>query len=217
MHAFAIIFDMDGTLLDNNPYHLQAWKKFYEAHGRTLSDDEYLRSISGLPNSTIISRFFGGEIGTDEITRYMEEKEAHYRALYAPHIRPIDGLIAFLKKLQDEQIPAAIATSAIKVNIDFAMNALGLWNYFDAVIDTSMVSKGKPDPEIYLKCASALDRRAAQCVVIEDSLAGIKGANAAGMKVVAITTAHTAAELQPHDLAISDYNGLEPSALAELF
>ena len=110
-----------------------------------------------------------------------------------------------------------MASSATMEDIDFILNKIPIRGDFEAIIDGSRVSKGKPNPQIFLKAAEELKARPEDCVVFEDSLAGIKAANAAGMKVVGITTGHTADQLQPSGLIINDYTELTVQKLAALF
>ena len=110
-----------------------------------------------------------------------------------------------------------MATSATVEDIDFVLNKIPIRDDFEAIVNSTMVSKPKPDPQIFLKAAEELNMPPEKCVVFEDSLAGIKAANSAGMKVVAITTGHTAAELHPVNLVINDYTELNVHKLAALF
>ena len=111
----------------------------------------------------------------------------------------------------------AIASSATVGDIDFILNKIPIRQDFEVIIDGSRVSKGKPNPQIFLKAAEELKARPEDCVVFEDSIAGIKAGNAAGMKVIGITTGHTAAQLQPSSLVIDDYSTLTVQKLAALF
>jgi HAD superfamily hydrolase (TIGR01509 family) len=149
----------------------------------------------------------------DETTRrYADEKEALFRELYTD-VRPLDGLIAFLDKLLDLEIPRAIATSAPRANVDFTLAATGMEKYFPTILDDSFVSRGKPDPEIYLKSAAALEIEPGRCVVLEDSLSGVLAGNRAGCKVVGITTTHTRSELGLADCVFDNFVGLDPEKL----
>ncbi|MXV52954.1 beta-phosphoglucomutase family hydrolase [Pedobacter sp. HMF7647] len=215
--AFAVIFDMDGTLLDNNPYHYKAWVEFYKKRGYNLTEQDYLQNISGVPIRSHLNRFLGKLVEEEQIAQLSEEKESLYRKLYEPYIKPIDGLISFLKQLKETSTKTAIATSATAENMKFAMDHLNLWPWFDEIVDTTQVENGKPAPDIFLKAAEKLETAPEKCVVIEDSFAGINGANAADMKVIAITTSNTAETLVPHSLAVSNYNNLTVEKLAGLF
>jgi HAD superfamily hydrolase (TIGR01509 family) len=209
MPSFAFVFDMDGVIADSNPYHEIALRQFSERHGYQLTEDDLRTKIFGRTNKDWIPRLFGTP-DPEEITRYATEKEALYRELYAPHITPVDGLIGFLQKLKALGIPRAIATSAPRANVDFTLEKTGTREYFNVILDESFVTKGKPDPEIYLKTAEALKLPPTRCIVIEDSISGIQAATAAGCRVIGITTTHTKDEFPPVDMVIDDFNGLEP-------
>lgn len=217
MQPIAFIFDMDGVIVDSNPYHKIALRQFCEAHGHTLTETELREKIYGRTNKDWIPNLFG-DIDRDLAKKYADEKEALFREIYAPHIQAVPGLIEFLGALDRSQIPRAIATSAPRDNVDFTLNKTGARPFFRVILDESFVSKGKPDPEIYLKTASALDLPPAQCLVIEDSLSGVESAKAAGCRVIGITTTHSAEEFPPVDLVIGDFRGLDPrSVISSLF
>lgn len=154
------------------------------------------------------------ETGLKEL---LKEKEEFYRKEYAPYLVAINGLETFLTELKNDGIKMAMATSATVEDIDFILNKIPIRNDFDEIVNSSMVSKPKPNPQIFLKAAELLNTAPSNCVVFEDSLAGIKAANDAGMKVVAITTGHKAEDLYPVDLVINDYTQLTAQKLAALF
>lgn len=202
----AIIFDLDGTLIDNNTFHIEAWKAFYEKKGLLFSMDVYKDQINGRINNDIFRIIMGDYITQPEIDAYGAEKEALYRELYAAHIAPINGLLGFLDNVQEADIPMGIATSGIIPNIEFMFSHISIRDYFGAVIDGEMITKGKPDPEIFLKAAAALSVDPQQCIAFEDSLAGIRSAKAAGMYVVGLSTTHTKEDLiTDADWVMPDY------------
>jgi beta-phosphoglucomutase len=216
--SFAAIFDMDGTLIDNTPYHYKSWQMLYKKYGKgDVSKETYYGEISGVPVLETIRRVFGDGRSEDELKALLNEKEAFYRKSYAPYIRPINGLENFLAELKNAGIKIAMGTSATQEDINFVFNHIAIRDYFDVIINSTMVTKPKPDPQVYLKAAEKINMPPARCVVFEDSLAGIKSANSAGMKVVGITTGHTAAELQPVNLVIDDYTELTVQKIAALF
>jgi len=181
-----------------------------------LEQSTYKTSISGVP---IIETLRGLFPDADEATLkgYLNEKETYYREIYAPFLRPINGLENFLSELKGAGVKMAMASSATMEDINFILNKIPIRDDFEAIIDGSRVTKGKPNPQIFLKAAEELNADPSNCVVFEDSLAGIKAANAAGMKVVGITTGHAAAQLQPSNLVIDDYSTLTVQQLAALF
>ena len=164
-----------------------------------------------------LKRIFGADHDEASLKELLREKEEFYRQEYAPHLVAIKGLENFLAELKSNGVKMAMATSATVEDIDFILNKVPIRDDFNEIVNSSMVIRPKPDPQIFLKAAELLDVPPERCVVFEDSLAGIKAANAAGMKVVGITTGHPASDLYPVNLVIDDYTTLKPSDLAALF
>lgn len=210
--TYAFIFDMDGVLIDSNPTHKIALQRFCREHGFELSEQQLREKIYGRTNRDWLLNLFG-DLPEETVRRYAEEKEALFRELYTD-IKPLDGLLSFLKKMDEAGIPRAIATSAPRANVDFTLEHTGIGPYFQTILDDSFVSKGKPDPEIYLKSAAALGLDPGNCVVFEDSLSGVKAGKAAGCKVVGLTTTHTNEELSETDFNIDSFN-IEPKSILE--
>lgn len=218
-HLEAVIFDMDGTLIDNTPYHYKSWQIIFKKYGKgTLSKERYYTEISGVPILETMRKLFGDERDEAGLRDLLNEKEETYRREYLPCVKPVTGLENFLANLKGEGIKLAMATSATVEDIDFIFQHVPIKQYFDAVIDSTRVSKPKPNPQIFLKAAEELGTDYQRCVVFEDSLAGIKAATSAGMKVVGITTAHPAEDLRRKvDLVINDYADVTVQQLAALF
>ena len=194
----AVIFDMDGVLVDTNPHHRAAWREYYQRNGKTLSDDDFVQHVSGRHNSDIVAHLFANQTLTaDKVLRLGNEKEALFRELYRPVITPIAGLVDFLKVLKAAGIRTAVATSAPVENLDFVVDALGVRSYFDALLNESMVSRPKPDPEIYQKAMAMLGVDPTESIIFEDSMTGIQAAKASGAYVIGMATTQSPAELQP--------------------
>jgi HAD superfamily hydrolase (TIGR01509 family) len=157
----------------------------------------------------------GREMSQSEIRELGGQKEQAYRELYAPDIRPVLGLPHFLEELEKRRIPHAVATSAPTPNVDFTMERTGLRRYFPIIIDDTMVSKGKPDPEVYLTAAKTLNMPPDRCVVFEDAILGIQAGKNAGMKVVGLATTHSREELEAEntDYVMDDFAGLSMEKL----
>jgi len=205
-HAF--IFDMDGVLVDSNPTHKIALRQFCKKHGYDLSEKDLREKIYGRTNRDWLLNLFGN-LSDETVRAYAEEKEALFRELYVD-IRPLEGLHSFLQKLEMAGIPKAIATSAPRANVDFTVSRTNIEHFFPVVLDDSFVTKGKPDPQIYLKSAEALGIDPGKCVVFEDSISGVAAAKRAGCKVVGVTTTHTREELNETDLNIDNFESLTP-------
>jgi beta-phosphoglucomutase len=213
----AFIFDMDGVIIDSNPFHKISLKQFCKKYGHDLSDEQLLQRIYGRTNRDWLTNVFG-KLDDTQLKKYADEKEALFREIYQNDIKPVEGLISFLEKLDEQKVTRAIATSAPRANVDFTLSKTKTEKYFKTILDESFVTKGKPNPEIYIKTAAALRFEPSQCIVFEDSLSGVKSAKAAGCKVVGITTTHTPEELFETDLVIENFKGLDPKVLiASLF
>jgi beta-phosphoglucomutase len=219
-HAtFAAIFDMDGTLIDNTPFHFKAWQQLFKKRNLPeLSRETYLTGISGVPIINTIKKFFGEDLDEAEQKALVKEKQQLYQDAFKPYLRPINGLENFLTELKDAGVKIALATSSNMDDVDFIFGTIPIRQYFDAIIIGSMVSQPKPSPQIFLKAAEQLGARPEMCVVFEDSLSGLKAGNNAGMKVVGITTAHPAQTITNlANLVINDYADVTPQKLAALF
>ncbi|HEY0246441.1 MAG TPA: HAD family phosphatase [Mucilaginibacter sp.] len=216
--TFAAIFDMDGTLVNNTPYHFKSWQAIFKKYNKgILTLDTYHHDISGIPIMDTMKRLFGNDHDEAGLKALLKEKEGLYKSLYAPFAAPVNGLENFLTNLKNAGIKMAIASSATVDDINFILSHVPIRDDFNVIIDGSRVTKSKPNPQIFLKAAEELNARPEDCVVFEDSIAGIKAANGAGMKVVGITTGNTADKLQPSNLVITDYTDLSLQKLTALF
>jgi beta-phosphoglucomutase family hydrolase len=208
MSLKAVLFDMDGVIVDNLPYHVEAWLLFCERNGIPLTKEVFYKELNGMNSKDTFEWFYKKEMTRSEVEVLEEEKELLYREFYAEHRKPAKGLLTFLHDLRSRGIKTALATSAGPGNIDFIVDGLGIRDQFDAIIGGAEVTKGKPDPEIYVKAAALVGVSPADCIVIEDSLQGIASGQAAGAKVVGITTSHTADELAHTDFCAPDFTDL---------
>lgn len=216
---FAAIFDMDGTLIDNTPFHFKAWQQLFKKHNlHELSNETYLTEISGVPILNTVKKFFGDDVDEAGQRALVKEKQQLYQAAFLPYLRPINGLENFLAELKGAEVKIALATSSDISDVDFIFETIPIRQYFDALITGGMVSQPKPSPQIFLKAAEQLGARPERCVVFEDSLSGLKAGNNAGMKVVGITTAHPAQTITSlANLVINDYADVTPQKLTALF
>lgn len=200
-----VIFDMDGVVVDNHKFHFEAWMEFSRRHKFNLNAEIYRDQYNGKTNRDLFQMIFG-EISEQKIQEYTEEKEGLYQKLYKDEMVAHKGLIDFLDYLKMHKHKIALGTSAPTSNVDFVMDGLFLRKHFDVIVDGTMVSQGKPHPEIYLKACSLLDLEPSDCFVFEDSLAGLESGKRAGCKIVGVATSHEAFELKPMtDLIIHDF------------
>lgn len=183
----AVIFDMDGTLVNNMNFHQQAWIDFLKTYNVSITEEEFHEKNHGTITE-VVPRFFSKKLSFEEIIRLGQEKEQLYRDLYRPYLKPIDGLLDFLAKLKKANTRIGLATAGDIPNIDFTIDGLGIRHYFSAITGSEEVKRGKPDPEVYLLTASKMNIDPANCLVVEDTISGIKAGLAAGMQVMAVTT-----------------------------
>lgn len=209
---------MDGVLVDNANFHINAWLQFSARHGRPITKDQYLDNINGRVSADAMAYVFGRPVVADELSTFTEEKEGIYRELYGPHLRPTPGLRPFLGALKAENVRLAVGTSAPVSNVNFTLDGLSLRPYFHAIVDAGMIRQGKPNPEIYLTAAERVGIDPARCVVVEDALAGIEAGLRAGMTVVALATTHTREELERSgaNLIVADFTELTVDAVRAL-
>jgi beta-phosphoglucomutase family hydrolase len=211
----AFIFDMDGTLLDNMRFHTSAWMETIEALGQPAVDPaEWEQRTSGVPNRTIFAEMLG--VHTDHVTTWVDRKEAAYRRLSSGLLEPLGGLHRFLTEALHGGIDLAMATGAGQANIDFNLEALDLTDFFPVIVGADDVSRGKPDPEVFLTAAQLLGLPPERCVVFEDAPLGIEAARRAGMKVVAFTTMLSAVDLGAIpgvELVADNFEQLDPASL----
>lgn len=189
------IFDMDGVIVDNIPYHKKAWASFMQKYGFKYSDKFFDTHINGQTNEEILTRLFGKKITLPEIKKYINEKETIYRKIYEPHIEPLPGLLDLLKKLKRENYKIALATSGPEENVNFVLKKTKTKKYFAVIVDAKDIKNGKPHPEIFLKVAKKLRTDPIDCIVFEDSILGVKAAKNAGMKVIGILTSYSTKQL----------------------
>ena len=211
----AFIFDMDGTLLDNMRFHTSAWMETINELGHPSVDPtEWEKQTSGVPNRTIFAEMLG--VHTDDVGQWVERKEAAYRRLSSGLLEPLAGLHRFLTEALHGGVDLAMATGAGPANIEFNLEALDLTDFFQMIVGADDVSRGKPDPEVFLTAAKLLGIDPELCVVFEDAPLGIEAARRAGMKVVAFTTMLSATELEllPGVHVVADnFEQLDPATL----
>lgn len=215
---WAALFDMDGVLVDNTNFHINAWLQFSQRHDRPITKDQYLENINGRVSADAMAYMFGRTVSANELVEFTEQKEGIYRELYGPHLQPAPGLLPFLDALKADNVQLAVGTSAPVSNVVFTLDGLPLRPYFDAIVDASMIRHGKPNPEIYLTAAERVGVAPSRCVVFEDAFAGIEAGLRAGMKVVALATTHTRTELKDSgaSLVVDDFTRLTVDAVRAL-
>ena len=214
-----IIFDMDGTMVDNMMIHHRAWQKQLASLGLEMSLEEVQEKIHGV-NHEILERLFGDRFTPEERLQIANAKEAAYREIFLPELQLIEGLAGFLEEIHQAGIPMAIGTAAPPGNANFVLDNLDLRQYFKGIFHSDSVKKGKPDPEIFQLAAASMGLQPSDCVVFEDSVAGAATSYNAGSQSIIITTTHQAEEFSsfPNILQfIKDYQAINLAQVQSLF
>lgn len=212
----AVIFDMDGVLVDSGAYHRAAWRALLQELGAEPQDREFWRLTIGRPVEEALPVLLGRPLSAQEIARYSKRKTDIYHQLADGRFPPVPGAVAFVRRLERQNVPRALATSASPRSVAAVLGDLGLAAQFPVVVTADDVERGKPDPEVYLAAALQLNVSPRHCVVFEDSLVGIEAALRAGMLPIGLTTAHTEPELRKAGATrvLPDFEGLTWEAIA---
>ena len=218
MKLKGLIFDMDGTLVDNLAYHFLAFEEYAKREGFTLLEPVSLK-INGMHSNDIFPLLLGDEVvakyGLDRLNR---EKEEVYRDMYRSKIAPIAGLMELLQSAKKAGVKCAIGSSGCRENVEMIVEGLGIADLIDASISGSDVTHGKPHPEIFIKAYEALGLKAEECVVVEDAVNGIVAGVAAGCKCIAVTTTASAETLSEAgaSMCFADYSTVTIGQINEL-
>lgn len=214
-NGFALLFDMDGVIADTNPTHKEIIKIFCDKYGKSFTEDFLIEKVYGRTNKEWLPELFGN-ITEEEINSYADEKEKMFRDVYKEELKPVRGLNEFLEQMKSRGVKMVVATSAPKENADFILGDMDIEHYFESILDSSHVDKGKPHPEVYIKASASIQKDPKNCIVLEDSLAGVKAGLDAGCKVIGITTTHTREELNNCHLVIDDFTDLDYEKVKQL-
>ena len=216
----AVIFDMDGVLVDTNPFHVKKWEALLTEHGIAFDREALPKQVTGPGNDSILRHFFGERFTAEDRLRLSEELEARFRAAFAPHAKPFAGVERLIAECYENGVRLAVASAGMSKNVFFIIDALKLRQRFHVVLTADEVIHNKPHPEIYDKTAQKLGIPPAACVAIEDSFTGMEAAKGAGMKCVAVASTFPAAELRVRtqaDLVVQTLETLKLEMLRELF
>lgn len=212
----AVIFDLNGVVIDDEKIHQKAWRQFCEKNGLNLTKDDYKQKVFGKTAKDTLKHLYNNQLTEEELNQLASERIDIAIELIKNKLKLPNGLRELLLLLNKNKISLAIATSSRKKYVDFVINETKIRKYFKLILTAQDVIIGKPHPEIYLKTAEKLEVYPNDCVVFEDSISGIMAAKKAGMKVIAITTTHAKTELGEADRVISSFIEVDYSMLKEV-
>lgn len=214
INLHGVIWDMDGVLVDTGEFHFQSWMNTLSEYGIPFSREMFNHTF-GMNNEGILQLLKGEDMDRGLIQEISDRKESSFRQVMRGRVETLPGALTLLQSIQAEKIPQAIGSSAPQENIDAVVGELELGKYFAALVSAAEMP-GKPDPEVFLTAAQRIHAPADRCVVIEDAVAGVEAARRAGMKCVAVTTTHSAQNLQAADMVVERLDELSVAGLVSL-
>jgi len=206
MKIKAVIFDMDGTVVDTTQLEYIAWKRMFDEQNVDFSYDEYIQ-VLGAKGAEIVK----GKLHKEEsfIEDLLEKKEEYFKELVQQKglelIPDVEKVLLESRKLQ---LKLALATGASQEKLDFIMEKFNILHYFDAVVTADNVKNGKPDPEVFLRASEKLQVAPEECLALEDASNGVEAAQKANMACIAITSTRGRDQLEKADLIIDRYQDL---------
>jgi HAD superfamily hydrolase (TIGR01509 family) len=184
----AVLWDLDGTLVDSAEFHWLSWRDTMAAEGVEITYQQFLDSF-GQKNDRILPGWLGADATPDRIRHVGDAKEAEYRRLAAEHgLTPLPGAARWVRRLQADNWRQAIASSAPRENVGVMLQALGLAGAFAAIVSAEDVTRGKPDPQVFLAAALRVGLPPARCIVVEDAAVGVEAAKRAGIKCIGVNS-----------------------------
>ena len=208
----AVLWDLDGVLVDSAPFHFQSWRELFASLGRELSEADFRRTF-GLRNDAIL-RDLLGDMAPVEAERLAARKEELFRQAARGNIAALPGALALLRLLRERGVKLALVSSTPHANIELILRSLDVEAAFDVIVGSEDVTHGKPDPEGFLLAARRLGVPPVECVVIEDAPAGVEAAKAAGIRCVGVSRGRPRDALAKADLVVES---LDDPAVAEFF
>ncbi|HKA29406.1 MAG TPA: HAD family phosphatase [Candidatus Binatia bacterium] len=213
--ARAVIFDVDGVLVDSYDAHMRSWLLMGREHGLAITEEEFA-STFGQTSREIIARFWGSDLSPQDVAALDGRKEAIYRDLIREHFPAMDGAVELIDALAGAGFRLAVGSSGPPENVELTLECLGRATRFDAVVTGRDVTRGKPDPQVFQLAGERLGLPPARCIVVEDAPVGIAAARAAGMASVALVGTVPADRLAAADLVVRSLRELDASRLVAL-
>lgn len=210
----AVIWDLDGVIIDSGEAHRKAWHKLAQEEHIPFTDEQFW-STFGWRNDAIIPTFYG-KVSPERLKDLGDRKEAYFREFVRDIAEPLPGSIELLSGLHNAGYKQGLGSSTPIANIDLISELLGLQRFLDVLISGETVPRGKPAPDLFLKVAAQLAVAPAHCLVIEDAVAGIEAAKAGGMYTIAVAGARALPELRTANLMVKNLTQVSVATIREL-
>jgi len=199
----AVLFDMDGVILDSEPLHVAAFQATLGRFGHELDMNGYEAHFAGKTDEAGFKQYFDFINEKADIPAIMSKKAKKYIELAKDQLIPYAGIVQLIKELS-EHVPLALVTGSLRSEVDVALKACGIEGQFSAIVTADDITKSKPDPEGYLKASALLGIYPKDCVVVEDSPSGINAAIAATIDCIAVTNTHSKEELKAATMVVDE-------------
>jgi HAD superfamily hydrolase (TIGR01509 family) len=214
LRQFAVLWDMDGVLVDTGELHLYTWQVVLEELGYAFSREEFITTF-GQNSYRTLEMLFGEKPAPEFANRIIDRKESLFREMVTGKLELLPGVRYWLEQFHEWGLKQAVASSAPIENINILVDELEIRVYFDAIVP-GVNLPAKPEPDIYLKAAQSVGVPPKRCIVIEDAVHGVEGALAAGMRCIAVTTTNTTTALRGAELVLDDLAELDQKVLQSL-
>jgi beta-phosphoglucomutase len=211
----AVIFDVDGVLTDSYLPHFRSWVRMFGEQGIEFTEDAFRRTF-GRTNRDILTTLYPGQLSDEQLRDWGERKEQLYRDIISHEFEPMPGAIELIDGLHAAGFKLAVGSSGPPENIRLTLEKMGRADKIDAAVTGADVTRGKPDPQVFLLAAERLGVLPAQYAVIEDAPQGIEAANRAGMASIALTGTATNDELAHARLVVENLGALSPQRIVEV-
>jgi beta-phosphoglucomutase len=213
--ARGVIWDLDGVIIDSSEAHRRAWHRLAQETGVTFTDADFWDTF-GQRNDTIIPQFWGN-VTPERLKELADRKESYFREYIRDTAAPLPGAMELMRGLHEAGYRQALASSAPVENIQLISELLHLGQYLTVLVSSETVPRGKPAPDTFLKAASELGTSPSQSLVIEDAVAGIQAARAAGMHCIAVAGERNLPGLRAADLMVKDLTEVSVEQVNSLF
>ena len=215
--SLAVIFDIDGVLIDSYEPHFESWRRIAGQHGVDYTEAMFAKGFGRTSREIIAEDWDLPNLSSEEISAIDQAKEAAYREIVADNFPAMPGASELVRVLHEAGFKIAVGSSGPRENVELAIEQLGIRPYLGAAISGQDVTRGKPDPQIFLRAAETLGVPPGNCAVIEDAPAGLEAARAAEMVCVGFpSTGHSPADLLAADLVITQLADLSPNVMRDL-
>jgi tRNA threonylcarbamoyl adenosine modification protein YeaZ len=211
----AVIWDMDGVMVDSAAFHFKAWQTAFRKRGIDYTEEDFRHGF-GQRNDTIINAVLGKQASAEAIKAIAGEKEAGFRRRIGRRVAPLPGVATLMHSLAEKGYKMAVASSAPLKNIELILKGLSLKSCCPVIISERDVTRGKPDPQAFLMAAERLGVKPQSCLVIEDAMAGVAAATRAGMAIIAVTNTHPAESLTQADLIVDSLDKVNTAVIGKL-